>query len=338
MINEELEYQSGDGSSELDYGESQGSELGYDDEDEYGRYPKYRKEQIFQPTLLDFMKLKTKIACTIGPSSSDVPGIIKLFDAGMGLARFNISHGDKKKNATMIRRYFEAKKLRPYKTCAMMLDLRGREIRQCKTTEPPEGIRFEIGEVAKIREDRYVTGASTHEFIQVDNQQMMKAVRPGDLVSFEDGTLQAVVLEVAEDEIKVQFKEAGVLTQGKSVRIQGSRLGSMPLLKVQDKEDIEKIALRCKFDYICVPNITSVKDVQEARYARGEKGDRLGVLAKIDNLEGVHQFQSILKYADGVIIVRNELAFELPPDKLMIAQKWMIQTANMESVPVFIQS
>ena len=61
---------------------------------------------------------------------------------------------------------------------------------------------------------------------------MMTAVRPGDLVSFEDGTLQAVVLEVAEDEIKVQFKEAGTLTQGKSVRICGARLSAMPLLKV----------------------------------------------------------------------------------------------------------
>ena len=163
MINEELEYQSGDGSSELDYGESHGSELGYDDEDEYGRYPKYRKEQIFQP--IDFTKLKTKIACTIGPASCDVPGIIKLFDAGMGLARFNMSHGEPKANNTMIRRYFEAKKLRPYKTCALMLDLRGREIRTCKTTEPAEGIHFEIGETAKVREDRYVTGASTHEII-----------------------------------------------------------------------------------------------------------------------------------------------------------------------------
>ena len=61
-------------------------------------------------------------------------------------------------------------------------------------------------------------------------------------------------------------------------------------------------------------------------------------MVKVDNLEAVHQFQMILKYADAVVIVRNELAFELPPDKLMIAQKWMIQTANMESVPIFVQS
>ena len=232
MINEELEYQSGDGSSELDYGESHGSELGYDDEDEYGRYPKYRKEQIFQP--IDFMKLKTKICCTIGPASQDVPGIIKLLDAGMGLARFNMSHGDSKKNNTMIRKFYEAKKLRPYKTCAMMLDLSGREIRQCNATEPEEGIRFEMGETVKIREDRCVTGKSTKDIIQVDSQHMMAAVRPGDLISFEDGKLHAVVLEVAEDEIRVQFKEAGVVTQGKKVRINGSRLSQIPLLKARD--------------------------------------------------------------------------------------------------------
>ena len=69
-----------------------------------------------------------------------------------------------------------------------------------------------MGETVKVREDRCVAGASTKEVIQVDSAAMMAAVRPGDLVSFEDGNLHAVVLEVAEDEIRVQFKEAGVLT------------------------------------------------------------------------------------------------------------------------------
>ena len=122
-----------------------------------------------------------------------------------------------------------------------------------------------MGETARVREDRYVTGATTKEIIQVDGRQMMKAVRPGDLVSFEDGKLQAVIVEVAEDEIKVQFKESGTVTQNKSVRISGSRLGDIPLLKVQDKEDIEEIAKKYKFDYIAVPNIVSVKDLQEAK-------------------------------------------------------------------------
>ena len=91
-----------------------------------------------------------------------------------------------------------------------------------------------MGETVKIREDRCVTGQSTKDIIQVDSQHMMAAVRPGDLISFEDGKLHAVVLEVAEDEIKVQFKEAGVVTQGKKVRINGSRLSQIPLLKARD--------------------------------------------------------------------------------------------------------
>ena len=105
-----------------------------------------------------------------------------------------------------------------------------------------------------------------------------------------------------------------------------------------NKEDIVKIAVKNHFDYICVPNVTSVKDVQEIRYARTDAGSRIGIIAKIDNLEAVHQFDGILKYADGVVVLRNELGIELAPEKLMLAQKWMIQTANMAAVPIFLQS
>ena len=65
---------------------------------------------------------------------------------------------------------------------------------------------------------------------------------------------------------------------------------------------------------------------------------RYRIVAEIDSVKAIHQLKMIFKYVDAVIIVRNELNFELPPDKLMVAQKWMVQTANMESVPVFIQS
>ena len=103
----------------------------------------------------------------------------------------------------MIRKFFEARKLRPYKTCAMVLDMRGREIRCCKRTEPEEGIYFEMGETAFIRSDEVVAGASTHECIQVDNANLPKAVRPGDDISFEDGKLRAVVLETELDSVKI---------------------------------------------------------------------------------------------------------------------------------------
>jgi len=95
----------------------------------------------------------------------------------------------------MIRKFFEARKLRPFKTCAMVLDLRGREIRTCQRTEPEEGVNFEMGETALIRSDDNLSGASSKECIQIDNSSLPRAVRPGDDISFENGTLNAVVLE-----------------------------------------------------------------------------------------------------------------------------------------------
>lgn len=103
----------------------------------------------------------------------------------------------------MVRKFFEARKLRPYKTCSMALDLRGREIRCCPRTEPAEGVYFEMGETTRVRYDAYHSGATTHECIQVDNANLPKAVRPSDIISFEDGTLQALVLETEQDNLLI---------------------------------------------------------------------------------------------------------------------------------------
>ena len=208
----------------------------------------------------------------------------------------------------MIRKYFEAKRLRPYKTCAMVLDVRGREIRSCARITPDTGIQYMMGETAKIRSVTLLSGSSTHDIILVDNTNLPKAVRPGDDIGFEGGDLMAVVLETDQDEIKVQFKTDGILTANGSVFIPGHRLSQLPVLQNKDKDDILSIAVKNNFDYILVPNVTSVKDVQEIKYARGDAGNKIGILAKIDNLEAVHQFEGILKYADGVVILRNELA------------------------------
>jgi len=114
----------------------------------------------------------------------------------------------------MIRKFFEARRLRPYKTCAMVLDVSGRSIRGCPRTEPAEGVYFEMGETTFIRSDEFHSGASTHDCIQVDHADLPKAVRPGDDISFMEGNLKGVVLETELDCVKVQFKNAGTLLGG----------------------------------------------------------------------------------------------------------------------------
>ena len=152
---------------------------------------------------------------------------------------------------------------------------------------------------------------SQDNVIIIDSVELTKAVRPGDIISFNDGNFGAVVISVDADNVRVQFKEEGTILPDQTIRIPGHRLSSIPILRPEDKNNIIELAVGFKMDFICVPNVTSVKDIQDARNARSNEGQNIGVIAKIDNLEAVHQFTGILKHVDGVIVLRNELAFEL---------------------------
>jgi len=265
----------------------------------------------------------------------------------MSIVRFNVSHGTKKvspplrplltysqDNNNMIKRYFEAKRLRPQKNCATMLDLRGREIRVGKV--PEGGIPIEVGHIARVTNQGYAARqVSTEDIIQIDNGELCKVLKGGDKVNFADGKIEGQVLEILNQEIKIKFLDAGFITENSPMRVPGARIKDLPVLKHEDILDIQEIALKHKFDFVSVPGIVSAKDLQEIRQLiRGDS--KVSIIAKIDSLEAVQQFQGILKYSDGVIVVRNELAFELPAEKLMIAQKWMIQQANHEAKPVFL--
>ena len=111
----------------------------------------------------------------------------------------------------MIKRYMEARRLRPQKTCATMIDLRGREIRVGKMPDA-KGIFYEVGHIAKITHTCFKSELCTDDLIQIDNILVHKILRGGDLINFADGKIIAMVLEVNDDQIKVQFKEAGHIT------------------------------------------------------------------------------------------------------------------------------
>ena len=98
------------------------------------------------------------------------------------------------------------------------------------------------------------------------------------------------------------------------------------------------IAIKHSFDYLTLPSVMTGRDLQEIRLNLGPDAEHMQVIAKIDSLDAVQNFNSILKHADGIIILRDELLMELEPEKLVLAQKWMTQTANTASVPVFLQS
>lgn len=98
------------------------------------------------------------------------------------------------------------------------------------------------------------------------------------------------------------------------------------------------LALNFNFDYISIGYTTKAADIQYIKDVLGPKGAHINVLAKIDNLESLHRFEELLRVADGIIIDRVELGLELPPEKMFLAQRWIINRTNNEGKPIFIQS
>ncbi len=122
------------------------------------------------------------------------------------------------------------------------------------------------------------------------------------------------------------------------MKVPGARIQQLPVLQLEDKIDIKESANKYKFDYLIVPCVMSGRDIQEIKLTLSDEMKHCRVIAKIDSMDAVQNFETICKHADGVVILRNELAMEFEAEKLMIAQKWMTQTANLMSIPVFLQS
>lgn len=134
------------------------------------------------------------------------------------------------------------------------------------------------------------------------------------------------------------IKLGGEIRSNSAVKLPGCHYQDLPILRPEDEERIQNVALEFAFDYVVVPSVQTGKDIADVRKALGYRGKKIHIIAKISNVEAVQNFTTIVKNAEGIVILRNELSTEMDPEKLFIAQKWMIQSANKASVPVFIQS
>lgn len=186
----------------------------------------------------------------------------------MSLARFNMSHGTSKQNAVLLKKYMEAKRLRPYKTCALMMDLRGRAIRLSKIADP-KGFTYQVGDKIEIRTDGYEIDSTKEEF-QINYFDLPPVMRDGDMIILGDnGQLKASVTEIARTSFIVKVEQAGTVYSQSVVKIPGQRIAQLPILQLDDKIDIKEIAAKSKFDYLIVPQVQAGRDIQEVKLMLG---------------------------------------------------------------------
>ncbi|WP_367344553.1 pyruvate kinase [Methanomethylovorans sp.] len=269
---------------------------------------------------------KTKIVCTIGPSSSSEEMLRGLMLKGMDIARLNFSHGDLCHHREIVHRIRKIAS-EMGKIVAILVDLPGPKIRVGKLAKEP--LILQHGETVVLTSSTEPTDGS---LIPIDYTKLTESVFPGSLIYINDGFLQLECFEVSGKNVKCKVIVGGELTSHKGVNLPGAGVFLEP---VTDK-DIQMIdfALDEGLDCFSISFIESADDIKKVREYAALKGKQVFLVAKIEREKAVHNINGILNEADAIMIARGDLGVEIPIEDVPIVQKKIIHKANLLSIPV----
>ena len=261
---------------------------------------------------------KTKIICSIGPSSTDPEVMSKMVDAGMNIARINFSHATPEEKIAVVDSVHKVREMTG-KNVAILFDTKGPEFRS-GMLENDEITLVEGKTIRLVKEN--VLG--NEERITVNHPKAIDSLKVGSVVLLENGLMKIQVTSVEEDGVTCQIINGGVLGNKKSLNAPGVKL-DIPFISDIDREDII-YACEHEGDYLALSFVSSREDVLEAREILKEYNrEDLKIISKIESTTGVENLDSIIDVSDGIMVARGDLGVEVPMQQLPKFQKLMIQ-------------
>ena len=262
---------------------------------------------------------KTKIVCTMGPST-DKPGILRqLMENGMNVARFNFSHGDYEEHKG---RYDKVRALSKELDLpiACMLDTKGPEIRLGEFKNGVE--KLTTGQKFTLT-SRSVEG--TNEICSVTYKELPHDVKPGGRIMLDDGLIELRIDEVGDTDIACTVCNDGIIKTKKGVNVPGVHL-SMPYMSQRDTSDI-LFGVEQGFDLISASFARNAQDIMDIRHILDEHNSKIRIIAKIENQEGIDNIDEILTVADGIMVARGDMGVEIDFAEIPAIQKHLIDRA-----------
>lgn len=263
---------------------------------------------------------KTKIICTLGPSTDDENVMRELILNGMAVARMNMSHGtheDHKKRADMVKK-IRAELDMPV---ALLLDTKGPEIRTKNFKNGSE--LLEAGQTFTFTTDN-IEGDSKR--CAITFADLPKDVRRGDKILVDDGLIEMEVTSTTSKEIVCEVLNGGKIASHKGINVPGTRL-SLPFISEQDKKDIA-FGVEQDLDFIAASFTRSSDDILKLRAELDKNNcNNMRIIAKIENAEGVDNIDDIIRVSDGIMVARGDLGVEIPMEDIPSLQKKLITKA-----------
>jgi len=271
---------------------------------------------------------RAKIVATLGPATSAPEKVRALVDAGMDVARLNLSHGAYDDHEKVYRAIRAASKESGRAVC-VMCDLQGPKIRTG---------RFAAGPVELAKGDEFTI---TVDDIQGDQSRVSTTykglpgdVKPGDRLLIDDGKVCLRATEVTDTDVRTTVVEGGAVSNNKGINLPGVAV-SVPALSEKDEADL-RWALQLGADVIALSFVRDAADIRRAHEIMDEEGRRVPVIAKVEKPQAVENLEAIIDAFDGVMVARGDLGVELPLEEVPIVQKVAIEICRRNAKPVIV--
>lgn len=284
---------------------------------------------------------KTKIVCSMGPTTEDVNVVCDLLRAGMNVARFNFSHSDHPYHKVNMENVREASRITGI-PCAILLDTKGPEIRTGNVAGDGK-IEIRVGDIFLLTNDDSLStpagkteegnDESLYGRISLSWKKLPEEIKKDCRILIADGLIEFLVLETdGKTTIRCRALNAGKIGSKKNVNVIGIH-PDIPVLSEQDKKDIE-FGIGMGIDYIAASFISSAADVISILRFIEPYRSKARIISKIENEEGLDNIDEIIAVSSGVMVARGDLGVQLATERIPLAQKRIIQACNRVGKPV----
>lgn len=271
---------------------------------------------------------RAKIVATLGPATSSYEMVRAIIDAGVDVARFNLSHGDYSvhdTNFANVRKAAEDAK----KAVAILVDLQGPKIRLGKFANGPHELA--AGDVFKITTDDI---EGTKEIVSTTFKGLTADVSVGDYLLIDDGKVRVQVTAVEGTVVTTEVIVAGAVSNNKGINLPGVAV-NVPALSKKDEQDL-RWGLQAGADIIALSFVRNAEDVTRVHEIMAEEGRKVPVIAKIEKPQAVDALEGIIDAFDGIMVARGDLGVELPLEAVPIVQKRAVELCRRMAKPVIV--
>ncbi|MFT4030320.1 MAG: pyruvate kinase [Protaetiibacter sp.] len=271
---------------------------------------------------------RAKIVATLGPATSSYENLRAIIEAGVNVARMNLSHGSYEVHEEIydsVRRAADD----AGQPVAVLVDLQGPKIRLGRFADGPHELA--AGDIFTITTEE-VEG--TKELVGTTFKGLPQDVKPGDFLLIDDGKVKVRVLDTDGVRVRTEVVVAGPVSNNKGINLPGVAV-NVPALSEKDESDL-RWGLKLGADYIALSFVRDARDVTRVHEIMAEEGRKIPVIAKIEKPQAVDALEEIIDAFDGIMVARGDLAVELPLEAVPVVQKRAVELCRRMAKPVIV--